>query len=62
MMSLHPMGFPHGPHPKAVKGVATKTETDEVAVMVDSRWPLFADPAIENVELKDYWKSWQSKP
>jgi homogentisate 1,2-dioxygenase len=59
MMSLHPMGFPHGPHPKAVKGVAAKTETNETAVMVDSRWPLFADPSMEKVELKDYWKSWR---
>lgn len=59
MMSLHPMGFPHGPHPKAVKNVGTKTETDEIAVMVDSRWPLEIDPALEGVELKEYWKSWQ---
>jgi homogentisate 1,2-dioxygenase len=60
MMSLHPMGFPHGPHPKAVKNVAQKTKTDEVAVMVDSRWPLFTDPALDGVELKGYWKSWRS--
>lgn len=60
MMSLHPMGFPHGPHPKAVKGVGQKTETNEIAVMIDSRWPLKADPALESVELKDYWQSWKS--
>ncbi|MBX3020758.1 MAG: homogentisate 1,2-dioxygenase [Bdellovibrionales bacterium] len=59
MMSLHPMGFPHGPHPKAMKSVANKTETNEVAVMIDSRWPLNIDPALESVELKDYWKSWR---
>lgn len=59
MMSLHPMGFPHGPHPKAVKSVDSKTETNETAVMVDSRWPLMIDPALEGVELKDYWKSWK---
>ena len=28
--------------------------------MVDIRWPLKKDPAIESVELADYWKSWQS--
>jgi homogentisate 1,2-dioxygenase len=61
MMSLHPMGFPHGPHPKAVKGVSQKTETDEIAVMVDSRWPLQIDPALDGVELKEYWKSWLAK-
>jgi homogentisate 1,2-dioxygenase len=60
MMSLHPMGFPHGPHPKAAKGIGQKTETNETAVMVDSRWPLKVDPALEGVELKDYWKSWRS--
>lgn len=59
MMSLHPMGFPHGPHPKAAKGVHTKTETNEIAVMVDSRWPLNVDPALEKVEVPDYWKSWK---
>jgi len=59
MMSLHPMGFPHGPHPKAMKSVDQKTETDEIAVMVDSRWPLEIDPVLEGVELKDYWKSWK---
>jgi homogentisate 1,2-dioxygenase len=59
MMSLHPMGFPHGPHPKAMKAAETKTETDEVAVMVDSRWPLEIDPILEDTELKDYWKSWK---
>jgi homogentisate 1,2-dioxygenase len=59
MMSLHPMGFPHGPHPKAVKTIDQKTDTNEIAVMVDSRWPLYADPGLDNVELKDYWKSWK---
>jgi homogentisate 1,2-dioxygenase len=60
MMSLHPMGFPHGPHPKAVKGVGAKTETNEIAVMVDSRWPLLVDPLLDKVELSDYWKSWKA--
>ena len=61
MMSFHPAGFPHGPHPKAVKGIKGKTHTDEYAVMVDVRWPLKRDPVVESVELADYWKSWQSK-
>lgn len=59
MMSLHPMGFPHGPHPKAMKAAETKIATDEVAVMVDSRWPLEIDPILESTALKDYWKSWK---
>lgn len=59
MMSLHPAGFPHGPHPKAVRNVSAKKETNEYAVMVDSRWPLEIDRAAAHVELKEYWRSWQ---
>lgn len=60
MMSFHPAGFPHGPHPKAVKNIGTKTETNEKAVMIDTRWPLTMDPALAKVELTEYWKSWRS--
>jgi homogentisate 1,2-dioxygenase len=59
MMSFHPQGFPHGPHPKAMKSVGGKTETNEYAVMVDTRWPLHIDGGIDSTELKEYWKSWQ---
>ena len=59
MMSLHPAGFPHGPHPKAVKGIGTKTHTEEYAVMVDTLKPLQVDESLDDVELSDYWKSWQ---
>lgn len=58
MMTLHPAGFPHGPHPKAVNNIGTKTHTDEVAVMVDSWQALQMDPSLQKVELTDYWKSW----
>lgn len=61
MMTLHPAGFPHGPHPKAVKNAGTKTHTDEVAVMIDTWSPLQIDANLEKVELKEYWKSWMSK-
>lgn len=60
MLSFHPAGFPHGPHPKAVKNVSTKTETKEYAVMVDTRWPLQRDPGLDAVEIADYWKSWKA--
>lgn len=59
MMSFHPAGFPHGPHPKAVKNIDKKTATNEYAVMIDTRWPLEIDPILETVELKDYWQSWR---
>jgi len=58
MMSLHPAGFPHGPHPKASEKAKAKTHTNEYAVMVDTRWPLRRDPILDRVELTDYWKSW----
>lgn len=61
MMTLHPAGFPHGPHPKAVQNVTTKTMTDEVAVMIDSWQTLQIDPSFEKFELKEYWQSWMKK-
>lgn len=60
MMSLHPAGFPHGPHPKAIKGVKGKTHTNEYAVMIDSKQPLKRTTEISSLELTDYWKSWKS--
>lgn len=58
MISLHPAGFPHGPHPKAVKNIGNKTHTDEYAVMIDAWQTLKVDPQLEKTELKDYWQSW----
>jgi homogentisate 1,2-dioxygenase len=58
MITLHPAGFPHGPHPKAVKNIGNKTHTDEYAVMVDTWQTLQVDPALENTEVKEYWQSW----
>ena len=42
MITWHPNGFTHGPHPKAFAAgaKAAKTMTDEVAVMIDTRDPL----------------------
>ena len=61
MITLHPAGFPHGPHPKAIKGVQTKTHTDEVAVMIDTWQTLHIDPSMGKIELPEYWKSWMPK-
>lgn len=61
MMSFHPAGFPHGPHPKAFASQGTKTFTDEVAVMIDTQNPLFIDSGFEDVEVKSYWESWKKK-
>ena len=45
MMTLHPGGFTHGPHPKALKRMfrQAKPATDEYAVMIDTRDPLDGD-------------------
>jgi homogentisate 1,2-dioxygenase len=61
MMTLHPAGFPHGPHPKAFANQGKKTHTDEVAVMIDSVKPLSIDPDFAKVELANYWQSWMKK-
>ena len=40
MITLHPAGIPHGPHPGAVKKSIGAKETNELAVMVDTFHPL----------------------
>ncbi|WP_298719456.1 homogentisate 1,2-dioxygenase [uncultured Oceanisphaera sp.] len=64
MITLHPCGFTHGPHPKAFAAGAkhTRTETDEVAVMIDSRQPLEVAELPDGMENIDYVHSWQAKP
>ena len=59
MVTWHPQGIHHGPHPKAIPLSRTKDRTDEVAVMVDTYHPLKATPAAELVENQDYWASWK---
>ena len=58
MITFHPAGFPHGPHPKAVQNINHKTHTDEYAVMIDTWNPLHVDPDFEKYEVQEYWKSW----
>lgn len=60
-LTLHPQGIHHGPHPQAVEASKTRTETDEVAVMIESRRPFTVMPECEQVEIKDYAMSW-SRP
>jgi homogentisate 1,2-dioxygenase len=64
MMTLHPAGFTHGPHPKALSRmlVQPKAATDEYAVMVDTRDPLDIAPAALGVEWAGYVDSWKPKP
>lgn len=61
MMTFHPSGFTHGPHPKALKKMLTqdKPATDEYAVMVDTRDPLDVHDGAEAVENPGYVNSWK---
>jgi homogentisate 1,2-dioxygenase len=59
MVTWHPQGIHHGPHPKAIPLSRTKDRTDEVAVMVDTFHPLKATPAAALVENLNYWSSWK---
>jgi homogentisate 1,2-dioxygenase len=63
MVTFHPCGFTHGPHPKAFAAGAraAKTMTDEVAVMIDARDPLDMSGAAEAVEDRGYADSWKTK-
>jgi homogentisate 1,2-dioxygenase len=63
MVTFHPNGFTHGPHPKAFAAgaKAAKTMTDEVAVMVDARDPLEMGKAAEATEDRGYADSWKPK-
>ncbi|MFN4007631.1 MAG: homogentisate 1,2-dioxygenase [Chitinophagaceae bacterium] len=60
MITLHPAGIPHGPHPGAVEKSIGKKETQELAVMVDTFYPLQLTEAALAIENPDYTKSWMA--
>jgi|TARA_B100001964_G_scaffold141926_1_gene156381 homogentisate 1,2-dioxygenase len=61
MLTLHPSGFPHGPHPKALATgqQGDRTTTDEIAVMIDSRDALKVSDEASRVEWEGYVDSWK---
>jgi homogentisate 1,2-dioxygenase len=63
MITLHPSGSTHGPQPKAFRAAAsgTRSETDEVAVMIDARDALDVAPLPEGVEWPGYVDSWKGE-
>ena len=63
MMTFHPTGFTHGPHPKALKNmlVQKKPATDEYAVMIDTRDPLEIGDGASAVEFAGYVDSWKAQ-
>lgn len=58
MITLHPIGIVHGPHPGAVEKSIGQKETGELAVMVDTFKPLLITKQALEIEDKDYYKSW----
>jgi homogentisate 1,2-dioxygenase len=58
MITLHPAGIPHGPHPGAVEKSIGAKETKELAVMVDTFHPLMLTKAALEIENEGYVMSW----
>ena len=58
VLTLHPGGIPHGPHPGAYERSIGKTSTDELAVMVDTFRPLKLTEAGAALDDGAYWASW----
>lgn len=60
MMTFHPQGIHHGPQKEAITRTTDVKETNEIAIMIDTKNPLFPSPQCEAIENKDYWKSWSN--
>jgi homogentisate 1,2-dioxygenase len=58
MITLHPAGIPHGPHPGAVEKSIGAKETKELAVMVDTFRPLMLTKQALEIEDPNYVMSW----
>jgi homogentisate 1,2-dioxygenase len=58
MLTFHPQGIHHGPHPQAFANQFKNEETDEYAVMVDTRRPLHVLPGAISAEFAEYHRSW----
>ena len=58
MITLHPGGIPHGPHPGTVEKSIGAKETGELAVMIDTFKPLLMTDHAAEIENKEYYLSW----
>ncbi|MEX0812738.1 MAG: homogentisate 1,2-dioxygenase [Chitinophagales bacterium] len=61
MITLHPMGIPHGPHPGTVEKSIGAKETKELAVMIDTFKPLKLTKQAMDIQDADYYLSWQEE-
>ncbi len=57
-ITLHPKGIPHGPAPGAMERSIGQTETQELAVMVDTFRPLKVTEVAAQIDDGKYYKSW----
>lgn len=60
MITLHPKGIPHGPHPGTVEKSIGAKETRELAVMIDPFYPLMITQQALDMEDPNYWNSWMN--
>lgn len=58
MITLHPAGIPHGPHPGTVEKSIGQKETKELAVMIDTFKPLWLTEDALKIMSDNYYKSW----
>jgi len=58
MITLHPGGIPHGPHPGTAEKSIGQKETRELAVMVDTFRPLLMTEHAVSIEDGEYYRSW----
>ena len=57
-ITLHPRGIPHGPHPGAVEKSLGVERTEELAVMVDTFYPLKLTMNAQRIDDAGYPYSW----
>ncbi|MEQ9403554.1 MAG: homogentisate 1,2-dioxygenase [Cyclobacteriaceae bacterium] len=57
-ITLHPAGIPHGPAPGAYERSIGQTETQELAVMIDTFKPLKVTKNALKIDDGKYYKSW----
>ncbi|MBO0930455.1 homogentisate 1,2-dioxygenase [Fibrella aquatilis] len=61
VLTLHPGGIPHGPHPGAMERSIGKTGTDELAVMVDTFRSLRLTTQAMGIDDGVYFQSWREE-
>lgn len=62
MMTFHPQGIHHGPQKEAIQRTQDVQKTNEIAIMIDTKNPLFPTNECEKIENPNYWTSWKANP